>query len=128
MNFKTIIIGLASVLAFGSCTSNKDATFQVLEAEITSITVAESAISDTDVKVIVNFSGPDGCSSAYNIKADKVGQTITLKAYYKHEEGGACTASLIPLTLDYSFFADLPGPFFFISATDNSVADTVVVY
>tara|TARA_R110002050_G_scaffold204327_1_gene339618 strand:+ start:111030 stop:111374 length:345 start_codon:yes stop_codon:yes gene_type:complete len=111
-----------------ACTTKKDANTQVLPAEITAITAPKTAVSDTDVKIKVDFWGPDGCSSAYNLKAEKVGQTITLTAYYKHTVETACTMALVPLSLEYSFFADLPGPYFFISATNNSIADTLVVY
>ncbi len=112
-----------------SCTTNTVSSPEVNETSITTITSPTSAIVNDNVEITVNFLGPNGCAEAYNIKAVKVGQTITLKAFYSLANPDAiCTQALVPLQLNYSFFADLPGPYFFISSMDNTISDTLVIY
>jgi hypothetical protein len=131
MNFNNIlsVFGIIGILATQSCTTNSDASPEINETNITSITTPENAIVNDNVDIVVDFFGPNGCAEAYNIKAEKVGQTITLRAYYSIPSTEmACTQALVPLQLKYSFFADLPGPYFFISNMDNTISDTLVVY
>jgi hypothetical protein len=125
----TNLLLFESLLFTVACKTEDDATIEVHEATILKISVTETAIVDDDVTVRVSFYGPDGCAEPYNIKAEKVGQTVTLRSYYsKSTEDKACTSTLVELSLDYTFFADLPGPYFFISAQNNTVSDTLTVY
>lgn len=125
---KQLIYILAIAIFIASCTSNKGDSFEVLQSKISQITSPETAISDHDVKIKVKFPGMNGCSEAFNLKADKVGQTITLRAFYKQPDTEACTEILPIFELDYAFFADLPGTYFFVSEMDPSIADTLIVY
>lgn len=111
---------------FVSCQSSSSK--QVVESNIVSIKAPEKAIVGDNVEIEVTFHGGNGCSEAYDIKAEKVGQTIMLRAYYLQPTNQTCTYILPEFKLNYTFFADLPGPYFFISAQDNQVADTLVVY
>ena len=131
MNFKFIlsIIGILGLLLTESCTTNTDTSPEINETSITAITAPKNAIVNDKVDIVIDFYGPNGCAEAYNIKADKVGQTITLRAYYSIPNTEmACTQALVPLQLSYSFFADLPGPYFFISSMDNTISDTLIIY
>ena len=131
MNFKYTlsIVGLIGLLVMASCTTNTDTSPEINETSITTITAPESAIVNDNVDIVVDFYGPNGCAEAYNIKAEKVGQTITLRAYYSIPNTEiACTQALVPLQLNYSFFADLPGPYFFLSSMNNAISDTLVIY
>ena len=125
---KNSIFVLFVLLILASCTSNKGVDSEVLQSEITSISCPKTAISDKDVKVTVSFTGPSGCAEPFNIKANKVGQTVTLSAFYKSNNSQPCTHATVNLELDYSFFADLPGTYFFISDMNSSIADTLIVY
>lgn len=113
-------------ISLGSCTS--PSTKQVLESPILSIVTPEKAIVGDNVEIEVTFNGANGCSEPYNIKAEKVGQTITLRAYYLQSTEKNCTYILPQYKLNYTFFADLPGPYFIQSALNNQIADTLVVY
>ena len=125
---KPLLLILIGLISFASCTSNKGESFEVLQSKIIQIKSPETAISDHEVKIKVKFSGINGCSEPYNLKADKVGQTITLRAFYKQPDTEICTEILPVFELDYNFFADLPGTYFFVSEMDPSIADTLIVY
>jgi len=122
--FKYLFIILPIV--FISCQSSSSK--QVIESSIISINGPEKAIVGDNVEIEITFNGGNGCSEPYDIKAEKVGQTIMLRAYYLQPTNQNCTYILPLYKLKYTFFADLPGPYFFISAQDNQVADTLVVY
>jgi len=120
---------LSMLLLIASCKTSKDSDFNVKEGEIISIISPKNTNSSEDVKIDVVFTGLNGCSQGYNIKAEKVGQTIVLRAYYSFpNDGRACTEILPTHKLTYTFFADLPGTYFFQSAQNNLIADTLVVY
>lgn len=120
------ILILTCIFLFG-CKKNNTSSKEVLETIITSISSPENAIVGDNVKITVHFTGINGCAQPHSIEANKVGQTIQLRAFYSIEEEQICTQAVTNLALDYSFFADLPGPYFFIYSNDNSVADTLVV-
>ncbi|MGB0806947.1 MAG: hypothetical protein ACPGRC_09670 [Salibacteraceae bacterium] len=116
------------IIAFfgNSCKTSVETNGLVQLSTIQSINCTEKTTVGNSIPVTVNFWGPDGCSTAYSIKAEKIGQTITLRAYYLHQEE-ACTQATVNLTLDYVYYADLPGSYFFISEGDNNISDTLVV-
>lgn len=122
--FKYLFIILPFI--FLSCKSSSSK--QVVESRIKSIKAPEKAIVGDNVEIEVTFYGSNGCSEAYDIKAEKVGQTIMLRAYYLQPINKSCTDNLPEFKLKYTFFADLPGPYFFISSQNNQIADTLVVY
>ena len=80
------------------------------------------------MSIQVNFTGPNGCTEPFSLEADKVGQTITLRAYYSEPVSSGCTAVVLNHSLNYNFFADLPGPYFFVSEMNKGVTDTLTVY
>ena len=123
-SFLVILLGL---FFFTGCKSNSDENKEVHESYITKIVSPSEAIVGDNVEVAVHFTGSSGCSKPYSIEANKVGQTIELRAFYSEPESGACTANIPEFTLNYTFFADLPGPYFFVSRRDNSISDTLVV-
>ena len=123
------IFGIISIILIGSCTTNTETSPEIFEGEITAINAPKNAIVNQNVEIEIDFSGHNGCAQAYTIKAEKVGQTITLKALYSIPNTElACTQAFIPLQLNYTFFADLPGPYFFVSEMNPNIADTLVIY
>ncbi len=123
------IFSAISLLFMESCTTNTETSPEVFESEITAITTPVNALVNQNVEIVIDFYGPNGCAEAYNIKAEKVGQTITLKAFYSIPNTElACTQALVPLQLNYTFFADLPGPYFFISDLNYTISDTLMIY
>lgn len=125
---KPLFYILTFIFILTSCSTGTGDDFEILQSEITQITCPVSAISNNEVKIRVQFPGVNGCSEAYDIKANKVGQTITLSAYYKQPDLGECTEIYPSFELDYTFFADLPGTYFFVSEMNPNIADTLVVY
>lgn len=123
----SIFIILLGLLLITGCKTNADDDSEIRESYITKIDCPAKAIVGDNVEVTVHFTGGSGCSKPYSIEANKVGQTIELRAFYSEPESGACTANIPELILNYTFFADLPGPYFFVSRRDNSISDTLVV-
>lgn len=122
--FTFAVLGL---LLFG-CKSKDDSNIEVLESYIYEIESPANAVVGDNVEVKIHFTGPDGCAKPYSIEAVKVGQDITLKAYYyTDDENQFCTQSPVIMSLDYTFFADLPGPYFFTSEKNSTISDTLVV-
>ncbi len=124
---KLLFIAFLSLILVTGCKTSKDSNTEVLETNIISITSPENAIVGDNVKIKVHFVGINGCAQPYSIEADKVGQTIKIRAFYSLPEDGICTDALTDLSLDYTYFADLPGPYFFTSSSDNTISDTLVV-
>lgn len=122
-----IVVYIGALFFLLGCETNEEANGNVYETPVLDISCVEKTIVGQSIKVKVDFMGPDGCSSAYQLKADKVGQTISLRAYYLKKEG-LCTMATVPLTLDYEFYPDLPGGYFFVSQSDNRISDTLTVY
>jgi hypothetical protein len=120
------ILFVITIFLFNSCKS--PSAKNVVESNILSIVAPEKAIVGDNVEIEITFYGANGCSEPYNIKAEKVGQTITLRAYYLQPMDEVCTEILPSYKLNYTFFADLPGPYFIQSALNNQIADTLVVY
>ena len=117
------------VCGFAQCTSKSDTSMEVRESPILEISCSASAVTSDNVPITVTFQGSNGCAKPYEIKAEKVGQTILLRAYASYPNGPvACTEALTELTLEYSFFADLPGDYFFQDANNTSIGDTLKVY
>ncbi|MFT4753361.1 MAG: hypothetical protein ACI9GM_000729 [Salibacteraceae bacterium] len=125
---KNTLILIFIFVVVASCSNKEDSEIQVLESDITAISSPKQAIVGDNVSVQVNFTGPNGCTEPYSIEANKVGQTITLRAFYSEPIASICTEQVLNHSLNYSFFADLPGAYFFISEMDNSVTDTLVVF
>jgi hypothetical protein len=123
--FITLLLGV--LVLFPSCKTKEDSNREVIESGIVLIDAPSKAIVGDNVKVTVHFTGHNGCTQPYSIEADKVGQTITLRAFYSLENDQICTANIQNFSLEYDFFADLPGPYFFISSFDNTISDTLVV-
>lgn len=120
---------LSSLLFSGACSNNNEEPTEIIEAEIATITVQESAITGENISVEVAFYGRDGCSTPYNITANKVGQTITLRAFYSYPTDERNCTEILPLhRLTYTYFADMGGVYFFSSQQNASIADTLRVY
>ena len=115
------------ILIISGCTRNEEDSFQVIESPIVSIVAPNQAIVGDNVSIQVRFTGNNGCYTPYSIEADKVGQTIVLRAFSKKTDNAVCTQQVVNLSLNFSFFADLPGPYFFVSNTDDSLSDTLTV-
>ena len=123
------ILVIFSISVLDSCKTSNNSDFEVLEGEIISISCPEKAISGDNVDVIVQFRGMNGCSEGFTIKANTVGQTVTLSAFYKQPLNTKYCNEISPVhTLTYSFFTDFAGVHFFQSAQNNSIADTLTVY
>ena len=118
---------LSGLIIFTGCKTNSDDGREIIESSIFKIESPEKAIVGDNVEITVQFTGASGCSIPYSIEANKVGQTIELRAYFSEPSSGTCTANIPELNLKYTFFADLPGPYFFVSHRDNSASDTLVV-
>lgn len=126
---KLAFLFLLLLVLLDSCKTSGDSDFEVLEGDIISISSPENAISGDNVKIVVQFYGMNGCSKGFNIKADKVGQTVTLSAFYTQPvDSRVCTEILPAHKLTYTFFADFPGVYFFQSARDKTIGDTLTVY
>ncbi len=129
MKFICFILLSVNLVCFESCTNNSDSTIEVIESQIISISCPSTVNSGNNVEVKVQFTGENGCSKPHNIKAKKVGQLIQLQAFYSRPKNPEiCTTELPIFTLSYTFFADLPGPYFFQSAGNSLIADTLTVY
>ncbi len=123
----SLFIFFLGLIFVTGCKTNSDDDTEIQESYITKIEGPDKAIVGDNVEITVHFTGVSGCSNPYSIEANKVGQTIELRAFYSQSESETCTANIPELNLNYTFFADLPGPYFFISHRDNSISDTLVV-
>lgn len=129
MNWFTFFPVILLLLLLDACKTSDDANFEVLEGDIISISSPDKAISGDNIQIEVQFHGVNGCSEGFNITAHTVGQTVTLSAYYKQPlEPQTCTEVLPAHKLNYTFFADFPGVYFFQSAQDIKIADTLTIY
>jgi hypothetical protein len=127
MKISTLIF-FSMVLVTIGCKTKEDSKLEVIESPIFGIESPETAIVGDNVKIKVHFTGHNGCALPYSVEADKVGQNIVFKAYYSVSDNDQiCTANIQEMDLDYTFFADLPGPYFFSSSMDVSITDTLVV-
>ena len=127
--FKPLLPIIGLFFLVGSCKTSSNSDIEVIEGEITSISCPTSAISSNDVKIEVVFSAKNSCSTSYNIKATKVGQTIRLRAYFSIPKGiQVCNNNNTSHKLTYIYFPDLPGNYFFQSGQNRLIADTLVVY
>lgn len=126
-------LGFISLILFlfilDGCKTSNDADFEVLEGEIISISCPDKVISGDKVKINVQFRGLNGCSEGFNITSQTIGQTVTLKAFFKQPSDGRICTEILPVhNLTYTFFADFAGVYFFQSAQDVNIADTLSYY
>lgn len=125
---KSVFLVLLTLFLISGCTSNKDSDKEAREASIISISGPSEVISGQTATIEVQFPGVNGCSEKFQLKTEQVGQYIYIRAYYLQPvEPVVCTEQLPIFKLNYRFYTDMGGTYFFVSEQNDTIKHTLIV-